>query len=297
MRLGRSRRSSNIEDRRGSGGGFGVGTGRGMRVGKVAGGGGIGVIIIALIAMFFGIDPGLILGLGGGGGGGFVQQTQEPAGTPSAQDGRADFVAAVLGETEDVWKPVFRERGLEYREPTLVLFEGQVASACGMASSAAGPFYCPGDQKVYIDLSFFDDLKSRFGAPGDFAQAYVVAHEVGHHVQTLLGISKQVQDIRGRVSKAEGNRYSVMLELQADCFSGVWARRAHEERQILEKGDVREGLNAAAAIGDDRLQKQSRGYVVPDSFTHGSSDQRVEWFETGLQSGDIESCDTFNAGI
>lgn len=279
------------------GGGIGAGGSGGLRVGRVAGRGGIGVIVLALIAMFFGVDPSIVLGIfGGGGGSGYVQQqSSAPTGTPSAGDSRADFVAAVLGETEDVWNPVFRQLGRDYREPTLVLFDGQVASACGMASAATGPFYCPGDQKVYLDLSFFDDLTNRFGAPGDFAEAYVVAHEVGHHVQTLLGISQQVQQARAQASEADANHYSVMLELQADCFAGVWARQAHEKRQILEKGDVREGLDAAAAIGDDRLQKQARGYVVPDSFTHGSSEQRVRWFETGLDAGDINACDTFSA--
>ena len=287
MRLGRSRRSSNVEDRRG-GGGFGGG-GR-IRVGRVAGGGGIGMILLALVAMFFGVDPSFLLG-----GGQTIAPVELPRRSAPQDDAASDFVAAVLGETEDTWRPLFAELGADYQEPTLVLFEDQVSSACGLASSASGPFYCPGDRKVYIDLVFFEELGRRFGAPGDFAQAYVIAHEIGHHVQTLMGISRQVQELKNRVSKTEGNRLSVMQELQADCFAGVWARRAHEERGILEKGDVREGLNAAAAIGDDRLQKQARGYVVPDSFTHGSSDQRVRWFERGLQSGTLDACDTFNA--
>ena len=288
MRLGRSRRSSNVEDRRGRGG-FGGGGGR-IRMGRVAGGGGIGMILLALVAMFFGVDPSFLLG-----GGQTIAPADLPRRSTPENDAATDFVAAVLGETEDTWRPLFAEFGADYQEPTLVLFEDQVNSACGLASSASGPFYCPGDRKVYIDLVFFEELSRRFGAPGDFAQAYVLAHEIGHHVQTLMGISRQVQELKGQVSKTEGNRLSVMQELQADCFAGVWARRAHEERGILEKGDVREGLNAAAAIGDDRLQKQARGYVVPDSFTHGSSDQRVRWFERGLQSGAIDACDTFNA--
>ena len=292
MRWRKGRRSSNIEDRRGGGLG-GIRMPR-SRAGKAAGGGGLGMIVLALIAMFFGVDPSMILGLAGGGGG--STQIVQPRSTP-ANDEATQFVSAVLAETEDVWHPIFRSIGKEYREPTLVLFEDQVTSACGMATSASGPFYCPGDQKVYIDLVFFNDLATRFGAPGDFAQAYVIAHEVGHHVQTLLGISKEVSMIRQQVSEKEGNRYSVMLELQADCLSGVWARSAHEARNILEQGDLQEGLAAATAIGDDRLQKQSRGYVTPDSFTHGTSEQRVRWFTTGLETGDINSCDTFNARV
>lgn len=263
------------------------------RAGKA--GGGLGVIVIALIAMFFGIDPGLILGLAGGGGQPQVvsQSRQAPA-----NDEMAQFVSTILADTEDVWNPIFRERGGEYREPKLVLFSDRVSSACGMASSASGPFYCPGDQKVYIDLVFFDDLATRFGAPGDFAQAYVIAHEVGHHVQTLMGISQQVTERKRQVSEVEGNRYSVMLELQADCFAGVWAHRAEKSRNLIEeeKGDIEEGIGAATAIGDDRLQKQSRGYVTPDSFTHGSSEQRVRWFIQGLKTGNIDSCNTFGAG-
>lgn len=283
MRWRSSRRSTNVEDRRGGGVG---------RVGRAAGGGGIGIVLIALVAMFFGVDPGLILGLSGGTQAPPIQQTSAPPGNDEA----AQFVAAVLAETEDTWRPIFEEQlGMTYREPALVLFDRQVNSACGMATAATGPFYCPGDQKVYLDLSFFNELSTRFGAPGDFAQAYVIAHEVGHHVQTLLGISEQVQSARQRSSEVEANRLSVMMELQADCFSGVWARTAHEARGILERGDIEEGLGAASAIGDDRLQRQARGYVTPDSFTHGTSEQRVRWFTTGLQTGDINSCNTFQA--
>jgi hypothetical protein len=204
-----------------------------------------------------------------------------------------DFVAVVLADTEDVWTEVFRRSGRSYREPTLVLFSGAVESACGFAQSAVGPFYCPLDRKVYLDLAFFKDLRDRFRAPGDFAQAYVIAHEVGHHVQTLLGISQEVVEMRQRLDTARANALAVRQELQADCFAGVWANRAHRARQILEAGDIEEGLDAAAAIGDDRLQQRTRGYAVPESFTHGSSAQRVRWFKRGLESGDPGACDTF----
>lgn len=266
--------------------------GAGPRMGKVAGGGGIGVIVIALIAMFFGVDPSFLLsGLDQG----TTYTTTDRRETPPADDQQAQFVAAVLGETEDVWNSIFADLGADYSEPTLVLFESQVTSACGMASSATGPFYCPGDRQVYIDLDFFTELERRFGAPGDFARAYVIAHEIGHHVQTLLGISAKVQDLRRRLPEVEANRYSVLLELQADCFAGVWARTAQEARQILEAGDIEEALGAAAAIGDDRLQRRARGYVTPDSFTHGTSEQRTRWFERGMRTGDIDTCDTFAA--
>ncbi|MCA1805539.1 MAG: zinc metallopeptidase, partial [Xanthomonadaceae bacterium] len=205
-----------------------------------------------------------------------------------------DFVSIVLADTEETWHELFRQAGGTYKEPTLVLFRGAVSSACGLGQAAMGPFYCPGDHKLYIDLSFYRDLKHRFKAPGDFAQAYVIAHEVGHHVQTLLGISQKVQDARRRASETEANQLSVRLELQADCFAGVWAHHAHRSRQLLEEGDVEEGLAAASAIGDDRLQKQSQGYVSPDSFTHGSSAQRVKWFRTGLERGEMGACDTFS---
>ena len=273
------RRSDNVEDR------------RGMRVGRGAKVGGLSTIVLALIAMYFGIDPSLILNQG------VLEPTssQVPvSGPPSAgQDPLADFVSVVLADTEDVWHEQFRKMGGTYREPTLVLFSGAVQSACGFAEAAMGPFYCPRDQKVYIDLEFYRDLKERHRAPGDFAQAYVIAHEVGHHVQTLLGISEKVHRRSSQVSQTEANRLSVRQELQADCFAGFWAHHAQRSRQILEEGDVEEALNAASAIGDDRLQKQRRGYVTPDSFTHGSSAQRVEWFRRGISSGSLEQCNTF----
>ena len=215
-------------------------------------------------------------------------------GNPADQQG-AEFVSAVLAQTEDTWGDIFGGAGQQYRQPQLVLFNGQVASACGMAGSATGPFYCPADQKVYLDLSFFDELDRRFGASGDFAQAYVIAHEVGHHVQTLLGISSKVSRARAQADEATANQLSVMMELQADCFAGVWARHTHARQAFLEEGDIEEGLNAASAVGDDRIQKATRGYVVPDAFTHGSSQQRMRWFKQGLQTGDVNSCDTFQA--
>ncbi len=213
---------------------------------------------------------------------------------PTAQDELADFVSVVLADTEDTWKPLFASAGLNYQEPVLVLFSGYTQTACGVGQSATGPFYCPLDRKVYIDLSFYDELRTRFRAPGDFAQAYVIAHEVGHHVQNLLGISDEVQDAQRRSTKVQANELSVRLELQADCFAGIWAYHADRSRQILEEGDIEEGLNAAAAIGDDRIQRQTQGTVVPDSFTHGSSEQRQRWFNRGLKTGDLNACDTFN---
>ena len=205
------------------------------------------------------------------------------------------FVSVVLADTEDTWNPLFRQMGRNYREPKLVLFENAVESACGYTSSAVGPFYCPPDQKVYLDFSFFRDLKNKLGAPGDFAQAYVIAHEVGHHVQNLMGTSTRVRNLQNRVGQVQANQLSVRLELQADCFAGIWAHHAQRQRQIIEQGDVEEAINAAASIGDDKLQKQSRGYVVPESFTHGSSAQRVKWFKTGIQTGNVEACNTFES--
>jgi hypothetical protein len=275
------RRSDNVEDRRG------MGIGRGAKVG------GLGTIVLALIAMYFGIDPSVILNQG------VVEPTssQVPASgpPPAGQDPLADFVSVVLADTEDVWHEQFSRMGATYQEPTLVLFSGAVQSACGFAEAAMGPFYCPPDQKVYIDLEFYRDLKERHQAPGDFAQAYVIAHEVGHHVQTLLGIAEKIQQRSSQVSQAEANRLSVRQELQADCFAGLWAHHAQRSRQILEEGDIEEALNAASAIGDDRLQQQGRGHVTPDSFTHGSSAQRVEWFRRGFSSGNLEQCNTFQA--
>lgn len=282
MRWRDGRESDNIEDRRG------MGIPRGAKIGGV---GGLGLLAIVLIGMFFGIDPTVLLQS--------VPQTQSPPASvergrsPAVNDDQRKFVAVVLAETEDVWRGVFQRGGRTYQAPKLVLFSGAVESACGMAGSATGPFYCPSDHKVYLDLSFFEDMRTRFGASGDFAQAYVIAHEVGHHVQTLLGISRKVQELQSRASPAERNRLSVRMELQADCFAGVWAHQAHKSRQILEAGDIEEGLNAASAIGDDRIMKRTQGHVVPDAFTHGSSAQRVRWFKRGLESGTLQACDTF----
>ncbi|HEY9275388.1 MULTISPECIES: KPN_02809 family neutral zinc metallopeptidase [Achromobacter] len=281
MRLDDSRESDNVEDRRASGPRIG---GRGTI--------GIGTIVLALVAMYFGVDPSVVLQMAEGPP---AQQQQGPATRPPANDPQAIFVSKVLGETEDTWSAIFqKDLNRQYVAPKLVLFRGATPTACGTGQSAMGPFYCPGDSKVYIDLAFFDELQSRFKAPGDFAQAYVIAHEVGHHVQHLLGISDQVDNLRRR-NPSQANALSVRMELQADCFAGLWAQRANAARNILESGDVEEALTAATAIGDDRLQKQSQGYVVPDSFTHGSSAQRVRWFKRGLESGSIKQCDTFGA--
>jgi predicted metalloprotease len=284
-----NRESDNVEDRRdeGGGGGMPVFGGRGI---------GIGTVVIALLAgWIFGINPLTVLGLLSGGGAPTAQVQQAPAHRPPADDRMAKFVATVLADTEDVWTGVFTQGGGRYQEPRLVLFRGATPTACGTGQAAMGPFYCPGDQKVYIDLGFYETLKNQLGAPGEFAQAYVIAHEVGHHVQNLLGISDKVEQQRGRVSQAQYNRLSVRLELQADCFAGVWANHAQSARQILENGDIEAAMNAAAKIGDDALQKQSQGRVVPESFTHGTSDQRVRWFNSGLQNGSVKGCDTFSA--
>ncbi len=282
MRWRSGRRSRNIEDR------------RGIRIGRKTAGGGIGVIVIALIAMYFGVDPSVFLNQQGPP---MVSTSSYTASTSeNAEDQQlVEFVSVVLADTEDTWHALFQRWDKTYQEPILVLFSGAVESACGYAQAAVGPFYCPRDQKVYIDLSFYNDLKNRFRAPGDFAQAYVIAHEIGHHVQTLLGISSQVHNYKKRVSQVEANRVSVMQELQADCLAGIWAHHAHKARQIIEAGDIKEALNAASAIGDDRLQQQSRGYVAPDSFTHGSSAQRVRWFRQGLETGEVSQCNTFKA--
>ena len=281
MRWRTGRRSRNIEDR------------RRMRIPRKAAGGGIGIIIVALIAMYFGVDPTIFLNQSGPTSSIGTQTTTRQISPEENQ--LAEFVSVVLADTEDTWHALFNKMGQNYREPNLVLFTGAVESACGFAQAAMGPFYCPADQKIYIDLSFYQDLKNRHQAPGDFAQAYVIAHEVGHHVQTLLGISEKVHAARRRMTQVEGNRLSVMQELQADCFSGVWAHHAQRARQILEEGDIEEALNAASAIGDDRLQRTSRGYVTPDSFTHGSSKQRVRWFKQGFKTGDVAQCNTFRA--
>jgi predicted metalloprotease len=271
----------------------GLGGARGGGLARGGGIGGIGLLILLALGWLLGIDPSFLLQDATTTG---VPYQPAPSGTrPPQDDQAAAFVSAVLGDTEDTWHALFEQQGGSYQEPTLVLFSGAVESACGFARAAVGPFYCPGDRKLYIDLSFFDELRSRFGAPGDFAQAYVIAHEVGHHVQNLLGIARDVQAARQRASEREANALSVMMELQADCFAGVWGYHADKSRGLLEEGDLEEGLNAAAAIGDDRLQRQATGYVVPDAFTHGSSEQRVRWFEQGLRSGDPERCDTFNA--
>lgn len=279
MRWRTGRESNNVEDR------------RGVRAAPTLAGGGIGAIVLVLIALYFGIDPSFLLQSGSPGG---VPAGQTVQVSPADDESR-QFVSVILADTEDTWRDLFRQMGGVYQEPKLVLFSGAVESACGFAQAAVGPFYCPADQKVYIDLGFFDELKNRFKAPGDFAQAYVIAHEIGHHVQNLLGVSAKVQSLRARVSAAEANALSVRLELQADCFAGVWAYHAHKSRQLLESGDIEEGLNAATAIGDDRLQMQAKGYVAPDSFTHGSSAQRVRWFKHGIAGGDLRQCDTFNA--
>ncbi len=286
-----NRESDNVEDRRdegGGGGGFPVFGGRSI---------GIGTIVIALIGGWvFGINPITLLGmLSGGGAPAQVQTQQAPAHRPPADDTMARFVSTVLADTEDVWGDVFRQNGTTYQNPRLVLFRDRTPTACGTGQAPMGPFYCPADRKVYIDLGFYETLKNRLGAPGDFAQAYVIAHEVGHHVQNLLGISGRVDQMRGRVSQVEYNHLSVRLELQADCFAGVWAHHAQNARQILEQGDVEEAMNAAAKIGDDALQRASGGAVVPDSFTHGTSAQRQRWFRTGLDAGSVKACDTFSS--
>ncbi len=276
------RRSDNVEDRRAEGPRIG---GRGMV------GGGIGAIVLALVAMYFGVDPSVVLN----------QVAQQPAvqtapHAPTARDDeQKQFLSVVLADTEDTWGPIFQAAGKQYVNPKLVLFSGAVQSACGYAQAAMGPFYCPNDQKLYLDTRFFDELSQRLGARGDFAQAYVVAHEVGHHVQNLLGTLDKVHALQGRVSEAQANALQVRVELQADCFAGVWAYHADRERQRLEPGDVQEAIDAAEAVGDDRLQKQSQGYVVPDSFTHGSSAQRAHWFDVGYRSGNPNTCNTFSA--
>ena len=288
-----NRESDNVEDRRSDGGG-GFGGGGGLLGGRSIG---IGTIVVALVGgWIFGINPLTLLSMFSGGGAPTAQvQQQTPAQRPPADDRMAAFVSTVLADTEDVWKDVFAKGGGTYREPRLVLFRGATQTACGQGQAAMGPFYCPGDQKVYIDLGFYETLKNKLGAPGDFAQAYVIAHEVGHHVQNLLGISEKMEQMRSRVSKVEYNALSVRLELQADCFAGVWANHAQSARQILEQGDVAEAMNAAAQIGDDALQRASRGAVVPESFTHGTSAQRQRWFDTGLKNGSVKACDTFGA--
>ena len=318
MRWRGERQSDNVEDRRDEGGGFGF-PGGGVRFpsggGRGGGGGGIGIVgllIILGLMFFFGVDPSVILQGGPDGQG--IPNIQLPQPRPDAtglptprqqgpqvqhpqsasEDNLKQFVSVVLADTEDVWNSLFQQYGQRYSDPTLVLFSGGVRSACGTGMAAMGPFYCPNDEKVYIDLSFYEELKNRFRAPGDFAQAYVIAHEIGHHVQKLLGIMDQVEAVRQRMGEKEANALQVRVELQADCFAGVWANHAQEMRNIIEPGDIEQAMAAAAAIGDDKIQKQTQGYVVRDSFTHGSSEQRVRWFTRGYQSGKLEDCDTFN---
>jgi hypothetical protein len=289
-----NRQSENVEDRRGDGpamggGGFRIGGGRGI---------GVGTIVIALIAgWIFGINPLTLLGVLSGEGMPEATVVQQgPAQRPPADDRMAAFVSTVLADTEDVWKALFAAQRATYQEPKLVLFRGATPTACGTGQSAMGPFYCPGDRKVYIDLQFYETMRTRLGAPGDFAQAYVIAHEVGHHVQNLMGIAEKVDAMRQRANPAQANALSVRMELQADCFAGVWAHHAQRTRQILEQGDVEEALNAAAQIGDDTLQRKSQGTVVPESFTHGTSAQRVSWFKRGMGSGSLRDCNTFDTG-
>lgn len=326
MRWRGRKESDNVEDRRGAGGrrggGFGFpfpGGGRRMRIpmpqsrgGRSGGIGIFGILIILGLMWFFGIDPRILLGGGPMGQMPDIQMPRPETRLPPAQrpgpqapqtqaprsskaDEMKQFISVVLADTEDTWKAIFRQSGKRYREPTLVLFQGGVRSACGVGMAQMGPFYCPLDQKLYIDLGFYSDLKNRFGAPGDFAQAYVIAHEVGHHVQTLLGISEEVQRAKMRMGQRDANALQVRMELQADCLAGVWAKNADRTKDILEAGDIDEALNAASAIGDDKLQRKTQGYVVPDAFTHGSSEQRVRWFRRGFEFGDFNKCDTFGA--
>ena len=289
MRWEGDRQSDNVEDRRGEGGGGGFGGFGGRSIG-------IGTLVIALVGgWIFGINPMTILGLLSGGAPQQVQQQPSQPRQAPANDRESQFVRTTLAYTEDAWTQVFREQGAQYQPARLVLFERSIGTACGRGESATGPFYCPADSSVYIDLGFFRTMQERFNVEGEFAQAYVIAHEVGHHVQNLLGISNKVHAAQQRASETQGNALSVRLELQADCFAGVWAKRTNKEKHILESGDVETALNAASAIGDDALQRQSRGVVVPDSFTHGSSAQRVRWFQRGLESGEVSACNTFEA--
>ncbi len=292
------RQSSNIEDRRGSGGGFGRRGGGGLRLPIRAGGGGtIGLLIVAAVLWLgFGINPLQLLGMADGGGSSYQTSQRTGPGVAGTADTTDDFVATVLADTEDVWTQRFQEAGETYPAPTLVLFTDRVDSACGIAGAATGPFYCPSDSKLYIDLGFFDQLRNQLGAPGDFAQAYVIAHEVGHHIQNLTGVLPKFNQARSRMSEAEANAMSVRVELQADCYAGIWANGSREAG-YLEAGDIDEALNAAQQIGDDTLQKRSQGTVVPDSFTHGTSAQRQEWFRRGFESGDFGACDTLSGAI
>ncbi|HIE07622.1 MAG TPA: hypothetical protein EYP64_06225 [Desulfarculaceae bacterium] len=302
MRWRGKRESNNVEDRRSM---------RASRQAGLSGGSGLlrllpmafrflgfkGTVILIVCVGAYGLFTGNLDNMLGGHGlqqGTTISKSAEPFRETAEEKELVEFVSVILADTEETWTTLFRQKGKVYQEPHLVLFRGSVDSACGTAQSAIGPFYCPGDQKIYIDLGFYEQLKNRFKAPGDFAQAYVIAHEVGHHVQNLLGISEKIQAAREKLNKTESNKLSVRMELQADCLAGVWAHHANSARQLLETGDLEEGLTAASAIGDDTLQKQSQGYVSPDSFTHGSSAQRVKWFKIGFESGDMNSCNTFN---
>jgi len=291
MRWEGDEQSSNVEDRRGDSGGGGGGFGLG------GGSLGIGAIVVALLgSWFFGVSPGTILNLLSGGGGSPAQVQQQAPARPAANDREYKFVTTVLRYTETTWTQIFKANGAQYQPPTLVLYSRQTPTAgCGTGQSAVGPFYCPADRKVYIDLSFFQLMQQRFHVSGEFTQAYVIAHEVGHHVQNLLGISGKVEQARERLSESQANALSVRVELQADCFAGVWANHTDETKQIIQDGDVESALAAASAIGDDALQRQSRGEVVPDSFTHGTSAQRMRWFKKGLETGSVEQCNTFDA--
>jgi predicted metalloprotease len=286
MRWREGRRSSNIEDMRGRGGGGFGGGGGGFKLG-------IGGLVLAAAAYFLGVDPRLIMGIMQATDSGIVQEG--PVETSQPTDEAGDFLSVVLADTEDTWSAIFRASGGEYRQPRLRLYEGGTHSGCGSASSAVGPFYCPADQRIYIDPAFFDELERRFGAPGDFAQAYVLAHEVGHHVQTLAGISDKVRSAQQRLPEERRNALQVLMELQADCYAGIWAHHAQRSRNVIESGDVEEALGAAAAVGDDMIQKRAQGHVVPESFTHGSAAQRQQWFTRGFQSGEVSACDTFGA--
>ncbi len=288
MRWREGRRSQNVEDHRGQGGGGGGGMGGfGMKFG-------LGTIILIAVAYFLGIDPRLVMGVMGGIQGSAPVETA-PVQTGAPTDEGGDFMSVVLADTEDTWGQLFAASGSQYSPPRLRLFEGGTRSGCGSASSDAGPFYCPADQRVYVDLQFFRELSQRFQAPGDFAQAYVIAHEVGHHVQHLIGVADRVRAAQQRSSQEEQNALQVRMELQADCFAGIWAHHAQRSRQILEEGDLEEALAAAAAVGDDLIQKRTQGYVVPESFTHGTAEQRQQWFARGLKSGQVEACDSFSA--
>ena len=296
MRWWGGRESSNVEDRRGMGG---FGGGGGFPVGV---GGGLGAIAVVVLGLLFGVDPSVLMSVLNGdappeqGRPGYeVGHGSSRPPQPAGDDPMRRFVSVVLADTEDVWRQMFRDMGRTYHDPKLVLYERVVQSPCGMASSASGPFYCPNDRKAYFDLSFFEDMKRKLNAAGDFAQAYVIAHEIGHHVQNELGILQAAHAERARSDPRRSNAISVRVELQADCFAGVWAHHAHRARQILEQGDIEEAMNAASAVGDDRMQQRARGYVVPDAFTHGSSAQRVRWFKVGLERGNMQACDTFSA--